>query len=267
MTREAGHDRATGIAPIRMPAVASLRLAGSRCRATPPRMIATIDPIGTKLADHRHDAHDEAQDAERLIAGADGAGRSLRCVEAGIVVIAVSLHVSLGVPAMGITPNPPRLASRDGRFGSARARPAHIVDDVARPGRGTRVGRTRGRARPTCRATAPAWASGSRSNGPSRRSTRRSRMHPATPTSAASRSAGICRFTGRGSKPRPLVGLLAASCGTTPYTVALETWRLAAEGHPPPPRQGRGSTTSPCVEQCATRSSPTTCCAAASPSM
>lgn len=42
-----------------------------------------------------------------------------------------------------------------------------------------------------------------------------------------------------GLEPRPLVGLLAASCGTTPYTVALETWRLAAKGFHRLPDKGR----------------------------
>ena len=41
---------ATGIAPMMMPAVASLRLAGSRWSATPPRMIATTEPTGTNPA-------------------------------------------------------------------------------------------------------------------------------------------------------------------------------------------------------------------------
>lgn len=43
-----------------------------------------------------------------------------------------------------------------------------------------------------------------------------------------------------GLRPRPIVGLLAASCGTQPYRVALDAWRAAAAVIHRLPDRGRG---------------------------
>ena len=42
-----------------------------------------------------------------------------------------------------------------------------------------------------------------------------------------------------GLEPRAITGVLAASCGTTPYKVALETWRMAAKAIHRLPDRGR----------------------------